>query len=504
MAFVALNRSQREHLKLLARSGATDGQLLDAMFVLAPASAMDVGAFSDLVAGEAGAPRSLVRASVGKWHKFGGSEDSASVARPLAHFLGRWLRSNMLFSLGKQQLETLDRYGALLSARRMAGAICDRAKMEAAIGRVYGRLGRPTPTIVWVSGVPTALTFLYLCRKRAKGRPAWIDRIAGRQAVTAGTNEACITAGLRTLLFDLLGCDRARLGLFLQAGTVGAELTDQVQELFRQLVAMPETSEGVVLSLVVRSNIEKQLRQQFGGLGRDAEQYLIDFYPAATHQRMPMAPSLPGLFWPRLAQLAMTPICAVALGAVYQPETKQGHELARDLALNAWWTWFGEKLALCCEAPVVQRRDERSRLHAEDGPAVVFGDGVSIYALEGYDVARRAVMEPDTLTVDEIDAEANADLRRILTARFGYGRYLSETGAEVVHMDMVDVVRGNPAFGTMPRALLRDRRSRMWLVGTDGSTRRVYYMRVPDVVTTCAEAHQALAGFNEDDIVASS
>lgn len=504
MPYVALNRSQREHLKALARRGATDGQLLDALFVLAPASAMEVAAFSEFLAGESGAPRVQVSASVSQWSKFGGKDDSETVARPFSRSLARWLRSNMLFSLGKEQLATVDMFGALLSKRRLAGDSCDRAKMEAAIGQVYGRLGRQTPTIVWVSGVPTALTFLYLCRKKAKGRPAWVKRITGRLPAPAGTNEASVTAGLREMLFEHLACDAAQLNQFLQAGTIGAELTDKVQELFKQLVALPETSDGVVISLVVQSTIASQLHQHVGVLGRDAEQYLVDFYPISTRQRMRFAPALPGLFWPRLAPSAMAPLCASALGAVYPPEFTQGHEVARDLATNAWWTWFGENLVLCCEGPTVQRRDSRLRFHAEDGPAIVFGDGVSIYALEGYEADKRAVMQPHTLTVDEIDSEPNADLRRILMARFGFGRYLNETGAEVVHMDMVDVVRGDRAFGAMPRALLRDKRQRMWLVGTDGSTRRVYYMRVPGTVTTCAEAHQALAGFNEDDIVASS
>ena len=88
--------------------------------------------------------------------------------------------------------------------------------------------------------------------------------------------------------------------------------------------------------------------------------------------------------------------------------------------------------------------------------------------------------------------------------RFGFARYLSESKARVIDMDMVAVSREDESLGSMPRALMEDRDGQRWLVGTDGSTRRVYYMRVPPDVRTCEQAHNAIAGMDEDDIIASS
>jgi len=71
-------------------------------------------------------------------------------------------------------------------------------------------------------------------------------------------------------------------------------------------------------------------------------------------------------------------------------------------------------------------------------------------------------------------------------------------------MDVIAVNSLDEAFGSMPRALMEDKQGQRWLVGTDGSTKRVYYMRAPREANTCAEAHSALAGFDENQIIASS
>jgi hypothetical protein len=46
-------------------------------------------------------------------------------------------------------------------------------------------------------------------------------------------------------------------------------------------------------------------------------------------------------------------------------------------------------------------------------------------------------------------------------------------------MDVIAVNSLDEAFGSMPRALMVDKQGQRWLVGTDGSTKRVYYMRAP-------------------------
>ena len=145
--------------------------------------------------------------------------------------------------------------------------------------------------------------------------------------------------------------------------------------------------------------------------------------------------------------------------------------------------------------------DDDDELHNEDGPALAFSrEGCDIYAINGVVVPKIAIESPESITLEMVKAEQNAEVRRILIDRMGIGRYLEESGAEVLHTDEVPATHKDDK-NMIPRALLRDYEGRKFLVGTDGSTDRVYYMQVPENCNTCEEAGSALAGFDEKNIV---
>jgi len=158
-----------------------------------------------------------------------------------------------------------------------------------------------------------------------------------------------------------------------------------------------------------------------------------------------------------------------------------------------------EKFCIVSDFPEVLCKNERNQPHCEDGPSHRWRDGWELWFLEGVRVTEQIVMRPETLTFSQIKAETNAEVRRIMRNRFGEGRYLRETKAKVLHMDYEGA-----RVGAAPRALMQDEEGRRFLVGTDGSTKRTYYMEVPATVTTCREAHVALCGFDEAKIVSKS
>ncbi len=153
------------------------------------------------------------------------------------------------------------------------------------------------------------------------------------------------------------------------------------------------------------------------------------------------------------------------------------------------------------ERPAQIHLDDQGRLHNESGPSILYRDGWAFYHVHGVAVSMRIVERPDTITLEEIEKERNAEVRRIMTERYGVGRYLQETGAELIEFELVPVdrKRGGRAI---PRALLRDKHGNQYLEGTDGSTSRVYFMPVPREARTCAEAHTAIMPFGRDDKVA--
>jgi len=107
-----------------------------------------------------------------------------------------------------------------------------------------------------------------------------------------------------------------------------------------------------------------------------------------------------------------------------------------------WWYPHRDFIMVCERPSVIHRELTRPRgwgshrLHCADGPAVAWPDGWGVYAIHGVRVPfhqRHVVERPDTITVAEIETERNAELRRVMIDRYGPARYVTDSGAVVVH-----------------------------------------------------------------------
>lgn len=161
---------------------------------------------------------------------------------------------------------------------------------------------------------------------------------------------------------------------------------------------------------------------------------------------------------------------------------------------RTWW-WPFTKFIVMSDIPESWYKDGNLRIHREDGPAVEFGDGCKVWAVHGITVTERILLHSETLTVEEIQNEKNAEVRRVMIEKLGPGTYLQKAGAKLIDMDSLTLT------GSAPRALMKDHFGEKWLVGTDGSTARVYTMAVPKNAKTCREAHQMIAGFEESRLI---
>ncbi|MGD9684176.1 MAG: DUF6745 domain-containing protein [Candidatus Obscuribacterales bacterium] len=129
--------------------------------------------------------------------------------------------------------------------------------------------------------------------------------------------------------------------------------------------------------------------------------------------------------------------------------------------------------------------DESRRPHCEDGACITFADGFEVYAWHGMAVSRRLVMEPETITIKEIEKEKNVEVRRILISRFGEQRFITESGAEIIDED--------PRYGTLYlKRLTGDFPIVMVKVlnatpERDGSF-KAYFIRVPPEVSSARQA----------------
>jgi len=176
-----------------------------------------------------------------------------------------------------------------------------------------------------------------------------------------------------------------------------------------------------------------------------------------------------------------------------------------DVASNASWWWAFDHCTVLTERPTKLNLDEPDkRLHSDTDAAVAFPDGFALYYVHGVAVPEHVIMRPETITVDEIKKERNAEVKRIMREKFGDARYLREIKAKVIDIDTIATDNTDPDSPTITRALLEDDEQRRFLVGSDGSTNRTYYMEVRNDINTCREAHEFLSSSKESDIIAQS
>jgi hypothetical protein len=135
------------------------------------------------------------------------------------------------------------------------------------------------------------------------------------------------------------------------------------------------------------------------------------------------------------------------------------------LESTCWW-WPHRDFVIVSERPVTIHRElvnpdrprgwDSHRLHCEDGPAVAFKDGWGIWAWHGNRVTRQIVEQPETLTVDQVRFESNAEVRRVMVERMGWDAFCASAKMKLLH---VDELHSN--FPDIPVSEVVDASSRM-------------------------------------------
>jgi hypothetical protein len=152
-----------------------------------------------------------------------------------------------------------------------------------------------------------------------------------------------------------------------------------------------------------------------------------------------------------------------------------------------WWNF--EQAVFVCERPSIVSVDDGGRLHSTHGPAFEWRDGGRYYSICGIAV------EPElfergriAFTLDRLNKERNAEVRRVLIELYGPEKYLREIGAKVIHhgRDCRRLWRAPNAPDMMGEALVM-----VELVNStpepDGS-HKVYFLRVDPRHTNADEA----------------
>lgn len=112
----------------------------------------------------------------------------------------------------------------------------------------------------------------------------------------------------------------------------------------------------------------------------------------------------------------------------------------------------------------------------------------------GVDIDRRIAFQPESISVSEVLQESNAERRRVLLDRVGYGRFLLEARAEKLDGDRDP---GGPR--ELLRVVMQGDEDLVAMSCFCPSTGRQYFLRVPPATRTCRQAAAWIAGFDNPD-----
>ena len=135
----------------------------------------------------------------------------------------------------------------------------------------------------------------------------------------------------------------------------------------------------------------------------------------------------------------------------WENETLAAYANDEILSQHASWTWWAPEVAAIVDKPDLLSRDAEGRLHSVTGPALRYRDGWAIHAVHGVPVPADIIEDRASITVARIDAEANAEVRRVMIDLYDPKRYLADSGATVIQ----ELPADHPIVGLRTARLLR-------------------------------------------------
>lgn len=151
---------------------------------------------------------------------------------------------------------------------------------------------------------------------------------------------------------------------------------------------------------------------------------------------------------------------------------------------GAFWWWFYDTACIGVAPPHTMRFDQGDpdrripyRFHCEDGPAVIWPDGLSLYFWKGINIPSRWIEEKDSITATEVFEEQNQERKRVLGEILGWERILESVDGKRIQRDDY----GELWEAQMPGCEHKSRFIRIKCPSTD----RVYVNPVPSTTNSC-------------------
>ena len=120
-----------------------------------------------------------------------------------------------------------------------------------------------------------------------------------------------------------------------------------------------------------------------------------------------------------------------------------------DLSKNSGWVSFYEDTVVFQHRPEVIKFDDQNRLHCEDGPAIRYRDGYSVYSWHGTRIPAEWIEKKSELTAKIALTWENIEQRRCACEIIGWAKILRELDSKVIDSDE-DPMIGNLLEANIP------------------------------------------------------
>lgn len=126
--------------------------------------------------------------------------------------------------------------------------------------------------------------------------------------------------------------------------------------------------------------------------------------------------------------------------------------------------------------------DEQYRPHSFDGlPAITYPDGRKEYYWRGVRVPDYVIVAPERIKLDDINKEANTEVRRVMLEKYGFEKYLRNSKARLRSQDTFGKLWEVPVPMDESLVMVEVLNS---TPEPDGSI-KTYFLRVPPDTQTC-------------------
>lgn len=163
-----------------------------------------------------------------------------------------------------------------------------------------------------------------------------------------------------------------------------------------------------------------------------------------------------------------------------------------ELAKHCGWANVYEDMVVLQHRPSHIKLDDEKRLHCENGPAILYRDGFSVYAWHGTRIPSDWIENKASLTAKTALTWENIEQRRAACEILGWAKILEELDAKTIDED------GDPEIGTLLEVDLPDIGKERFLKVKCG-TGRTFAIPVPPDMKTAIEAQSWTYGMSLDE-----